>query len=128
MKRQKKIRNIKYKDIYSLDNTIARFILPRLKFYKKNVIGYPPDITLEEWKDILDKMILAFELILDTSEPDFGEHKCHIEKMNDNISKLVEDPGSTFDSEAYRKWHKDKQKTIEEGLKLFAEYFQSLWV
>ena len=128
MKRQKKNRSIKYKDIYSLDNTIARFVLPRLKFFKKNIIGYPPDITFEEWKDILDKMILSFELILDTSEPDFGERKYHIEKINDNISKLVEDPDSTFDSEAHMKWCKDKESKINEGLKLFAEYFQSLWI
>lgn len=128
MRRQKKNRSIKYKDIYNLDNTIARFILPRLKFYKKNTIGYPPDLTLKEWKDILDKMILSLELILDTSEPDFGERKYHIEKMDDNLSKLVEDPDSTFDSEAYMKWCKDKESKINEGLKLFAEYFQSLWI
>lgn len=128
MKRQKKNRSIKYKDIYSLDNTIARFVLPRLKFFKKNIISYPPDITYEEWKSILDKMILSFELILDTSEPDFGERKYHIEKIDDNISKLVKDPDSTFDFEAYMKWSKDKKSKINEGLKLFAEYFQSLWI
>ena len=128
MKRQKKIRNIKYKDIYNLDNTIARFILPRLKFFRKKICSCPYGFTLEEWKDILDKMILAFKLVLDTSEPNFGEFKSHIEKVSDNISKLVEDPDSTFDTEAYRKWHKDRQKTIEEGLKLFAEYFQDLWI
>ena len=82
MKRQKKIRSIKYKDIINLDNTIARFILPRLKFYKKKTCSSPLDFTLKEWKDILDKMILSFELILNTSEPDFGEHKCHIEKAD----------------------------------------------
>lgn len=73
-------------------------------------------------------MILAFKLVLDTSEPNFGEFKSHIEKVSDNISKLVEDPDSTFDTEAYRKWYKDRQKTIEEGLKLFAEHFQDLWI
>lgn len=128
MRRQKKIRNIKYKDVINLDNTLARFILPRLKFYKRNTIGSPLDFTVEEWKNTLDKMILSFELILDTSEPNFGEHKYHIEKVNDKLSKLVEDTGSTFDSKTYIKWHEDRQKTIDEGLKLFAEYFQNLWI
>lgn len=128
MRRQKKNRSIKYKDIYSLDNTIARFVLPRLKFFKKNIIGYPPDITFEEWKDILNKMILAFELILDKSEPNFGELKFNTEKTDNGHWKMVKDPGSTFDTEAYMKWHKDRQKTIEEGLKLFAEHFQDLWI
>lgn len=128
MRRQKKIRNIKYKDICSLDITLARFILPRLKFFRKETFSYPYGFTLEEWKDFLDKMILSFELILDTSEPDFGEHKYHIEKISDKLSKLVEDSDSTFDSEAYMKWHKDRQKTIEKGLKIFAEHFQDLWI
>lgn len=128
MRRQKKNRSIKYKDIYSLDNTIARFVLPRLKFFKKNIIGYPPDITYEEWKSIIDKMILAFELILDKSEPNFGELKFNTEKTDNGHWKMVEDPDSTFDAEAYMKWHKDRQSTIAEGLKLFAEYFQDLWI
>ena len=128
MKRQKKIRNIKYKDIYNLDNTIARFILPRLKFFRKKICSCPYGFTLEEWKDILDKMILAFELILDKSEPNFGELKFNTKKTDNGHWKMVKDPDSTFDTEAYMKWHIDRQKTIEEGLKLFAEYFQDLWI
>lgn len=54
MRRQKKIRNIKYKDIYNLDSTIARFILPRLKFFRKKICSCPYGFTLEEWKDSTD--------------------------------------------------------------------------
>ena len=128
MIRQKKIRNIKYKDIYSLDSTIARFILLRLKFFRKKICSCPYGFTLEEWKDILDKMILAFELILDKSEPNFGELKFNTEKTDNGHWKMVKDPDSTFNTEAYIKWHIDRQKTIEEGLKLFTEYFQDLWI
>ena len=35
MRRQKKVRNIKYKDFINLDETLAKFILPRLKFFRK---------------------------------------------------------------------------------------------
>lgn len=128
MKRQKKIRNIKYKDFINLDETLAKFILPRLKFFKKKTYTSPQYLSLEEWKDILDKMILSFKLIVDTSEPDFEEPKYHIEKINNNLSKLVEDPIPGFNTEAYMKWHKDKQQAIKEGLKLFAEHFQDLWI
>lgn len=65
MRRQKKIRNIRCKDFINLDETIARFILPRLKFFRKKTCSYPRGLTFEEWKDILNKMILSFELILD---------------------------------------------------------------
>ena len=127
MKKQKKIRNIKYKDVINLDRTIARFILPRLKFFKKKTYTYPISFTIEEWKSTIDKIILAFELILDDHKPDFGNLKYHIEKANNGYWKMVEDPNSTFDKEAYEKWLNDKDIKIKEGLKLFADNFQNLW-
>ena len=127
MKKQKKIRNIKYKDVINLDRTIARFILPRLKFFKKKTYTYPISFTIEEWKSTIDKIILAFELILDDYEPDFGNLKYHIEKANNGYWKMIEDPNSTFDKEAYEKWLNDKDIKIKEGLKLFADNFQNLW-
>ena len=128
MKRQKKIRNISYKDIVDLDITIARFIIPRLKFFKKKLVGNPPEFTFEEWKAMIDKMILAFTLILDNSEPDFGDLNFHTEKADDGHWKMTEDPNSTFDRDAYEKWHKEKEAKIKEGLQLFAKYFQHLWL
>ena len=127
MKKQKKIHNIKCKDVINLDRTIAKFILPRLKFFKKKTYTYPIGFTIEEWKSTIDKIILAFELILDDHEPDFGNLKYHIEKSNNGYWKMVEDPNSTFDREAYEKWLNDKDIKIKEGLKLFADNFQNLW-
>lgn len=127
MKKQKKIRNIKYKDVINLDRTIARFILPRLKFFKKKTHTSPFGFTLKEWKSIIDKIILAFELILDDNEPDFGELKYHTEKADNGYWKIINDPNSTFDKDAYEKWHKDKDIKINEGLQLFVKYFQDLW-
>ena len=127
MKKQKKIRNIKYKDVINLDRTIARFILPRLKFFKKKTYTYPIDFTIEEWKSTIDKIILAFELILDGHEPDFRNLKYHTEKANNGHWKITEDPNSTFDKEAYEKWLNNKDIKIKEGLKLFADNFQNLW-
>lgn len=128
MKRQKKIRNVSYKDVIDLDKTVAKFILPRLKFFKKKVLGYPSELTLEEWKAVIDKMILSFSLILDDSEPSFGELKWYTEKADNGHWKMINDPNSTFDSEAYEKWNKEKEDKIEEGLQLFAKYFQDLWL
>lgn len=65
-------------DIWSLDCTIAEFVLPRLKFLKEHQQGYPildgydgkdgskkcDKKMRKEWKQILDKMILSFEYIL----------------------------------------------------------------
>ena len=128
MNRQKKIRNIKYRDIVNLDSTLAKFILPRLEFFKKNTTLTPMDLTEEEWKDVLDKMVNAFKLVLDTHEPDFIKIKCEIKSLKDLFSQMEEDGTIPFDGDAYIEWHKLKQAKIDEGLQMFAKYFQNLWI
>ena len=48
-------------ETWSLDYTIASFILPRLKRYRNMGRGHPTNMTLKEWNTILDKMIKSFE-------------------------------------------------------------------
>ena len=51
---------------YSLDNHIARLLIPRLKRFKVKVIpsGYPNSAgSPEKWEAIIDEMIEGFELI-----------------------------------------------------------------
>ena len=75
-------------DVWSLDHTMAKWILPRLKYYRKIVHGYPSDFSrdnpdikavewhegeidpgFEEWKLVLDRIIQTFEwVILDASD------------------------------------------------------------
>ena len=82
-----------YADTWSLDYSLSKWILPRLKHLKAVHVGYPGALTPEEWDAILGKMVDAFEVIV---EDDY---------LGD----------------------KEKQKTIDEGLDLFREYFQHLW-
>ena len=51
-------------DTWSLDYTIAKFTLPRLKRFKKINNGFPSSLSEKEWNIILDKMIRAFELCI----------------------------------------------------------------
>jgi hypothetical protein len=51
-------------ETWSLRDTIANFILPRIKRFKEVTIGMPVGMTKEKWYDILDKMIISFELIV----------------------------------------------------------------
>lgn len=46
---------------WSLDYSLPPVILPRLKRFKEVTIAVPQDMTQEEWHEILDKMIAAFE-------------------------------------------------------------------
>lgn len=53
---------INKEELYSLDLTISQFILPRLIAFKSKTAGYPACLSSEEeWNEILDKMIIAFE-------------------------------------------------------------------
>ena len=52
------------KDTYNLDMTIADFIIPRLELFKKVTDCYPSQFdSMEEWYEILEKMIAAFKVI-----------------------------------------------------------------
>jgi hypothetical protein len=101
-KRQKKkfgIPTFKDNEIWDLDITLANYILPRLKRFKKvNVNSYPPDLSgIEEWHKIIDKMIWSFERI-----------------VNDDWSYEY-------------KRVKEQKEQYDTGMKLFAEYFLDLW-
>ena len=48
-------------DTFSLDHSLAKVILPRLKRFKEVTIAHPSDMSETEWEEKLDKMIAAFE-------------------------------------------------------------------
>ena len=97
-KYQKITRGFTDLEIWNLDHTTAKWLIPRLKYLKENTCGYPPDLeTFEEWQEILQKMIDAFELYNGDSD--------------------------TFDMDQL----KTENEIIEEGMQLFGKYFRSLW-
>lgn len=114
------------KETYSLDVNLAKYIIPRLKKFKKLNNGYPgigEMDTPEKWDEALDKMIQAFEYVIDLDEywlddprydyTDimFGKNKEFYEKIKEN--KITEDIR--------------RLAAINEGLQLFAKYYMSLW-
>ena len=103
-------------DIWSLDYSLSVWILKRLKalkhWFEENG-GIPCDYMPNEnptkdeytiakslWICDIDKMILAFELIVEESD-------------GDGIDTVDYNP--------------DKQKMYDEGWNLFAKYFRNLW-
>lgn len=94
-------------ELWNLDRTIAKFILPRIKRFKKFRNGYPDEllngdwneerekIAVEQWDKILDNMIECFEIIV----------------SDDFFCPSVE-----------------QELKIKEGLKLFSKYFMHLWI
>lgn len=60
---QKITRGFNDEEIWNLDTTIANFVIPRLKAYKEScgLISLPPDLTSEEWTNIIDDIIYGLE-------------------------------------------------------------------
>lgn len=50
--------------LWNLDITIAEFVHPLLIAFKESTNGFPYGLTEEEWDSRLDKMIKAFDLII----------------------------------------------------------------
>jgi hypothetical protein len=96
-KKQRKERGWDDSETWSLDTTIARLVLPRLKRFKEVNCGYPGFLSIEKWDEILDHMIYAMEVCSD-EELYYG---CKLKKKD---------------------W-----KRVSKGFKLFGKYFQNLW-
>ena len=86
-------------ETWNLDNTIIQFTLPRLKYFRENLIGYPSELTEKKWEKILDKIIWSFEQSVDDYE---------------NCPSTIED---------IKKYYKKVQK----GNELFGKYLSNFW-
>lgn len=62
---QRRVRGWDDSEVWSLDNTFAKFIYPRLIKLKEVTNGYPADLTEKKWDKILDKMVEGFKIMAD---------------------------------------------------------------
>ena len=61
-KKQRLERGFDDTELWNLDETILKFILPRLKEFRKQTSCFPMEFnTLEEWLEVIDKMIGGIE-------------------------------------------------------------------
>lgn len=100
------------KETWDLSYTIAKFIIPRLKYFKEESCCYPGtgDMnTPEKWDAALDKMIHAFELTLMTDDY-YGLWDINTQSYKE-VKHLID----------------QKQAEVDEGLQLFGKWFQALW-
>lgn len=79
-KKQRKARGFDDTELWNLENTIAKFILPRLQRFKSVSSTYPGGMTPEEWDAKLDKMITAFSLIYDDNYSIDADREAEIEE------------------------------------------------
>lgn len=134
---QKLTRGFSDRALWSLDCTCTDFILPRLIAFRQSELhgtpmldGYDDEQSdsdfqkmTQEWENILDTMILAFEYHQkDGNDIDFGPIDYEI---TDDVKMTIQ-----TDEEQYKKGRKEEQwreQIMAEGFALFAKYYQSLW-
>lgn len=98
---------------WSLCSYLTEIALPVLKKYRKSCLGLPYNKdtkdfhTEEEWNARLDRMIVAFDLVLKEDNDDF-----------------ITIP---FDNDEFIKQQEKRRVKIDAGLKEFSDYFQNLW-
>lgn len=126
------------KELWNLDYTVAKFVLPRLVKFKENSLGFPgydEADTMDKWQDVLQKMITAFEYIVtdddwwvDDPRYDYSDG-IHIEIDKDKktlfhfrIDDWAKEIENNRDTEQDR-----RNEAIKEGLELFSKYFRHLW-
>lgn len=85
-------------DTWNLDFTLARVIHPALIKFKEECVCYPDNLeTMDEWHNIIDKMIYSFGLYDNT------------------------------DGGTYMETQQQKEPAFQEGIDLFATYFDKLF-
>ena len=114
------------KETWSLDITFAKYIIPRLKKFKELNNGYPgiEEVnTPEKWDEALDKMIQAFEYVIDWDEYWLDDPRY------DYTDIMLGDNKELYESIVENKRMEDIRRlaAIKEGLQLFAKYYMNLW-
>jgi hypothetical protein len=98
-------------DTWSMDHTLAMIIHPMLVQLKATQHGHPADLTEQEWDEILDEMIWAFE---------------HKSKEIDAVDMCV-DKCVNYGDPVCMACLKETQERLTNAFALFGKYYENLW-
>lgn len=100
---QKMTDGFAHHEAWNFNSWHADLVTPRLKYLRASIHGCPMDMTEDEWREALDKIIFAFENF--NKDPDFEYVDGKI-----NFAPI------------------DAQKAkIQDGLNLFSKHYNNLW-
>ena len=85
--KQRMTRGFDDSETWSLDHSLAKTILPRLKRFQIVRGGHPIDLTEEKWNWIIDEMIFGFEFYAEGKQWDYGPNQ---EKESERAGKALE--------------------------------------
>ena len=106
-------------DTWSMDHTLAPIILPMLVQLKETTHSHPANLTEQEWDEILDEMIWAFE------------QKCKDDWEDTYYGPYTENPDGSILGGRFE-WIDDEglkkhQERMSNGFRLFGKYYENLW-
>ena len=142
---QRRRRGFDDRELWSLNDTITRFVYPRLKaFAEQNKMGYPTAIFEDEdagygfgdkisdereeyytkkWDDLLNSMVLAFKYMDNDGEDiESGLGERMMDTWPSRIPDRDEEKWNAYTTEMER-----REEVIRVGLENFSCYFQNLW-
>jgi hypothetical protein len=88
------------KEVWDLDDTITKFLIPRLKRFKEVNNSFPPKLTWKRWNKILNEIIKDLE-----------------------FSTL----DNNYDGKKYINFQNKQIEKRKEAMHLIAEYMEWLW-
>ena len=117
----------KLEEAWDFKSHHASYCVPRLKRLKSKLHGHPTHLTHDEWAEILDKIIWAFENVNNDPQPiysdDFDHRWLRTENDDGSVTFKSLNKTGTIDFSPV----KEHTKRVDEGLELFAKYYRGLW-
>jgi hypothetical protein len=98
-------------DTWNMDYTLAMIIHPMLVQLKATQQGHPNGLTEQEWDNILNEMIWAFE-----------QKTKHIDPLD-----ACHDKCSNFGDPVCKACLTETQERMTNAFKLFGQYYENLW-
>lgn len=139
---QRGIRGYADRDCWSVDYYLCEIIPEMMRHLKKNVHGYPASLScskdsnenFERWKEILEKIAIGFEAAkrindLENWTPNEGNEMITTPDEENSCLRKVNftKPWTKEQIEHFKNLDRIDSENFDEGMKLFAEHFFSLW-
>ncbi len=120
-----------YEDTWGLDVTLSKIIAKHLRAFlaaSKGPYGGTPgelctrfgDRAHQEWHNIIRKMIYAFEEYERSKFPIVDLFAEEEEDMDEEVLKMEE--------QQRKEQAEDRQRRVKEGMQLFIDYYEHLWI
>ena len=115
-------------ELWSLDYTIIKFVIPRLKVFRERTIGFPADFYYanpdEPTQEELN-IIHTGGCPIPTEEAS-ARWMAVLDHMIWSMEEWIKEDGFFWDSKL-GEIDKEKEKKVQEGFDLFHKYFFALW-